>query len=252
MNSEVFAEPLLQRDALFVLGTGTGVGKTIVSRTITQLWKLREREVCSVKPLEAGSTPGPDGEPHWGDAASHWECCSARGRSLLVEEGVAAREPYLGFPAAIAPWTASQLAGAPIVFDELAGWLRSLADRCRQENVRLLAEGAGGVLVPLTEKETIADLARESGLPVLLVGVTELGTINHTLLSVEALERRGVEMAGVVLSRERGGPWSLAEEAGFRELGEYLRGRAPVLAVAGPATELEVAPLLEPPPPSWA
>ncbi len=251
MTEENFTGPLLRRNALMVLGTGTGVGKTVVARAIAALWKLRGEEVCSVKPVETGSSPGPDGHPRWTDSASHWECSSPRGRALIVAAGVAPEEPCFGFPPPIAPWTASLLAGTPISFGELTGWLRSLAARCGEQGIRLLAEGAGGVLVPLSETECFADLARESGLPVLLVGRTELGTINHTLLSVEALERRGVELAGVVLSRQRGGPWSLAEEAGLRELGILLHGRTPLFAIAGEAEGLEAAPLLEPPPPSW-
>ena len=65
----------------------------------------------------------------------------------------------------------------------------------------MLVEGAGGLLVPLTERETYADLAVALGLPVLVVARAGLGTVNHTALTVEALRARGLALAGVVLNR---------------------------------------------------
>jgi dethiobiotin synthetase len=97
----------------------------------------------------------------------------------------------------------------------------------------MLVEGAGGLLVPLTEKLTMADFAREIGLPLVVVARAALGTINHTLLTLEAAERRGLTLAGVVISHASGS-LGAAEEANLgalrAALGERLAGEVPHFA----------------------
>jgi dethiobiotin synthetase len=86
--------------------------------------------------------------------------------------------------------------------------------------VRWIVEGAGGALVPINEREMMADLMKELGMPILVAARTAVGTINHTLMTLEALQRRSIEVAGIVLV---GSPDPHAREA------IEARGRVPVL-----------------------
>jgi len=92
---------------------------------------------------------------------------------------------------------AARLAGVEISLAHLVDTARALAAR----HAALVVEGAGGLVVPLTPRETFADLAVALGLPVLVVARAGLGTVNHTALTVEALRARGLAIAGVVLNR---------------------------------------------------
>jgi dethiobiotin synthetase len=120
-------------------------------------------------------------------------------------------------------------AGATV---DLAG-IRKAFDALAARHDAMVVEGAGGLLVPLTDGFTMADLAAELRLPVLLVARAALGTINHTLLSVEAIAARGLPLAGVVVSHA-GGPLADADArnlAALREaLGDRLLGEVPPLA----------------------
>ena len=105
------------------------------------------------------------------------------------------------FEAPLAPLVAARLEGRLLELDVVAGAVESLAAR----HEVLLVEGAGGLLVPVGESWTIADLAVRLGLPLVVVARAGLGTVNHTLLTVEAARRRGLHVAGVVLNGRRPG-----------------------------------------------
>ncbi len=92
---------------------------------------------------------------------------------------------------------AARLEGVEVRLEVILDAARALAAR----HAALLVEGAGGLLVPLTERATYADLAVALGLPVLVVARAGLGTVNHTALTVEALRARGLAVAGVILNR---------------------------------------------------
>jgi dethiobiotin synthetase len=104
--------------------------------------------------------------------------------------------PY-SFTPPLAPGVAARLAGVEISLSRLVDAARALAAR----HAALVVEGAGGLMVPLTPRETSADLAVALGLPVLVVARAGLGTVNHTALTVEALRARRLPIAGVVLNR---------------------------------------------------
>jgi dethiobiotin synthetase len=133
----------------------------------------------------------------------------------------------------VTPWTFA-VPAAPPVAARLAGQCLSLADlheavrrQARPEAV-LLVEGVGGLLCPLTERETVADLARLLALPLVIVARRALGTLNHTLLTVEVARGRGLAVAGVVVS-ETTPPCGPAEASNVEELRRF---DVPVLAVA--------------------
>jgi dethiobiotin synthetase len=169
---------------LFVTGTDTGVGKTEVACALLRVARAGGLDAVGMKPAQSGAT---DGEPT--DAE----------RLLAACDGVEPLEaicPYvLGAP--LAPAVAARLEGREVSLARIVGAARALAAR----HAAVLVEGAGGLLVPLTERETYAELAAALGLPVLVVARAGLGTINHTALTVEALRARGVAIAGIVLNR---------------------------------------------------
>jgi dethiobiotin synthetase len=111
------------------------------------------------------------------------------------------------FAEPLAPWTAAQRSRAVVRLAPIVRAARELANR----HEWLVVEGVGGLLVPLTARATVADLATELGLPLLLVARPELGTLNHTLLSLECAARRRLSVLGIILNHSRPppqDPWS--------------------------------------------
>jgi dethiobiotin synthetase len=156
----------------FVTGTDTDVGKTVVSA-----WLLTHLDASYWKPVQAGTTLETD-------SMAVRRLAELSGDRILPEVYV--------LPEAIAPHEAARRAGIAIDMAKLA--VPPVTDRL------LVVEGAGGMLVPLTETAYVIDLAAELHLPVILVARSTLGTINHTLLSIEALRRRGLPLAGVIMN----------------------------------------------------
>jgi dethiobiotin synthetase len=169
---------------LFVTGTDTGVGKTEVACAVVTGARAAGLDVGAMKPAESGATPG---EP-------------SDSERLRAAAG-GGDDPALVCPyrlsAPLAPAVAARLEGIEIRLEAVLAAARALAAR----HAALLVEGAGGLLVPLTARETYADLAVALGLPVLVVARAGLGTVNHTALTVEALRARRLPIAGVVLNR---------------------------------------------------
>ncbi len=169
---------------LFVTGTDTGVGKTEVACALVAGWRARGLDVGVMKPAQSGVE---DGEPT--DADRLRDAAGGADPLALVC-------PY-SLRAPLAPAVAARLEGVEISLAHLVACAGELARR----HQALLVEGAGGLLVPLTESHTYADLAAALGLPVLLVARAGLGTVNHAALTCEALRARGLAVAGVVLNR---------------------------------------------------
>jgi len=169
---------------LFVTATDTGVGKTEVACALLRGLRARGVDAAGMKPAQSGVSPG---EPS--DADRLLAAAGGADPAALVC-------PY-SFAAPLAPGVAARLAGQEIALSRILDAARALAAR----HAFLVVEGAGGLLVPLTPRETYADLAVALGLPVLVVARAGLGTVNHTALTVEALRARGLAIAGVVLNR---------------------------------------------------
>jgi dethiobiotin synthetase len=196
---------------LFFTGTDTGVGKTVVTAAVARALLLQGRSPRVCKPVATG-TSGISEDTRQLAAAVH-----ATPEQLT----------------SITRWTFSEPA-APPVAARAAGirlGLEDVVDAVREaghEAEILLVEGIGGLLCPLTEKETVADLVRELALPLVVVARRSLGTLNHTLLTVEAALARGLRTVGVVIS-ETTPPASLADETNVEELRRRLP--IPILAV---------------------
>jgi dethiobiotin synthetase len=174
---------------LFVTGTDTGVGKTTVSAALLAAWRRSGRRVAPLKPIETGC----DGVPPDLVPADALRLAAAAG---LADTPVDVLCPNrYALPAS--PEAASRAEGRPVDLDAID---RAHARLAAGADL-VLVEGAGGLLVPIAPGVLMADLAARLGATLLLVARASLGTINHTLLTVEAARRRGLAVAGVILNR---------------------------------------------------
>lgn len=162
---------------LWVLGTDTGVGKTFVSAAIAEAWAAGG-PVAYRKPFQTGVTglddPGSDAS-------------AVRGPGITVESSVILRAP-------LSPLAAAEQEGARIDLEEVRAWCQ------RPAGGRVLLEGVGGLMVPLTGDRHFLAWASDLGIPCVLVARGGLGTLNHTLLSAEALMLRGWRIAAVIVN----------------------------------------------------
>lgn len=163
---------------VFVTGTDTNVGKTVVSAAVMH----RYRALAGLrywKPVQTGIEQDDD---------------TREVARLAGLEDARVRVDGVRLPRPLSPHLSAALAGTRIE-------VRTLIDLAWQEasDTRWVIEGAGGVLVPLNERELMVDLISLLGVPALIAARSTLGTINHTLLTIEALRARAVPIAGVVL-----------------------------------------------------
>lgn len=163
-------------NGLFVTGTDTEVGKTVVTASLAAALRARGLPVRAIKSIATGGTaPGPDAAL-LGMAAGHLPLVT---RCFL--------DPC-------APDRAARQVGLTLDLDELVAAIRELAG----SGVPLI-EGVGGWRVPLTPQHDVADLAASLGLPVLVVAANRLGVLNHALLTVNSVLDRGLTLAGLIL-----------------------------------------------------
>ncbi|MDO8720330.1 MAG: dethiobiotin synthase [Polaromonas sp.] len=174
--------------SLFVTGTDTGVGKTLVSAGLLHALARYHPRVVGMKPVAAG-TELIDGVAANDDVLALRAASSCRVPPELDN-------PVL-LPDALSPHIAAQRAGVRIDIEHLVACQRALALRADA----VVVEGAGGFMVPLSALETGADLAGALGLPVLLVVGLRLGCLNHALLTAEAIRARGLTLAGWVANQ---------------------------------------------------
>ena len=202
---------------LFVTGTDTGVGKTVVASAIARVLRRSGRRVGVLKPVATGV-----GEAGRVDDAE--DLIAAIGGGVLVRDVTP-----LVFRAPMAPVVAARLEGRPLAHAEVRNAARAGLDRWATCADVLIFEGVGGLLCPLAEGSTVADLAIELDLPLVIVARRALGTLNHTLLTIEAASRRGLRLAGVVLNGSEPTNAPLVESSNAAELARRLRD-LPILA----------------------
>jgi dethiobiotin synthetase len=193
---------------LFVTGTDTGVGKTLVAAGLLRLARRRGLVPIPFKPVETGCDPEPL------DARRLWRAA----RPPIPPDDVCLHA--LRLPAA--PALAAAAAGRRLDIGAIVDRAQGLA----AQGDLLVVEGAGGLLVPYGDGLTTADLAARLGLPLLVVGRMALGTINHVALTLAEAARRGLPVAGCILSRTE--PAIGAHEDGNVELIAALTGRRPL------------------------
>jgi dethiobiotin synthetase len=202
---------------LFITGTDTGVGKTYVAAAIVSLLRHQGVRVGAYKPAVSGSEQGEQG-PIWRDV----ELLSSALGGTFPREAICPQR----FRAPLAPPVAARCEGREVD----AALLRAGADWWRERVDLLMVEGAGGLLSPLTDSESVADLARDLGFPLLIIARLGLGTINHTLLTVEAAQRRGLPVAGIIMN-QAANPEATDESTASNRDELARRTNVPILAV---------------------
>lgn len=214
----------------FVTGTDTGVGKTVAACALVRALLRAGVDTAAMKPVETGvGAAGPL------DA-------------LALSQAAGGGDPLadvcpLQFALPAAPLVAAQHEGRSIDLDCVLEAFERLSARHRA----VVVEGAGGLLVPISQRDDMASLAERLELPLIVVARPSLGTINHTLLTLAVADQRGLEVAGVVISHQA--PISEADEENLAhlraELGERLLSEIPFLArEPQPAVEFPVQALI--------
>jgi dethiobiotin synthetase len=218
---------------LFVTATDTGVGKTVVTAALAHLLRERGLAVGICKPVQSGNLA----EDPEGDAA------------LLARLGgfdtLAAGVCVYAFAAPLAPRVAAEREGRRVELDPILERVR----RLEASHDAVLVEGAGGLLVPLAEGLTIADLAARLGYALVVVARPGLGTVNHTALTVTVARSLGLDVAGVILNGP-GDPNDESEADNPRLIEELAKvtvlGRTPWLGgpLSAPKVAAELAPAI--------
>lgn len=197
----------------FVAGTDTDVGKTLVSA-----WLLTHLDGSYWKPIQAGTVPTTDSDTVQ--------------RLAELPVGRVLPEAYL-LPEPMAPHEAARRAGIALDMDKIV---------LPPHDGHVVVEGAGGLMVPIAGGAYMIDLADALDLPIILVARSTLGTINHTLLSLEAIRRRGLPLAGVVIS----GPETPHNRAAIERFGQVeVIAEIPFLDTVNREALLSVEPELD-------
>jgi dethiobiotin synthetase len=171
----------------FITGTDTNVGKTVVTACLANLFNNRGENVGVMKPIETGVDP---------------ECSSSANsdaKFLIEVTGVKdALEdvcPYrLKTPAS--PYQAARVEGKELYPEKILEKFRAL----QSKHSMMLVEGIGGLLVPITRRYNVTNLALQMNLPLIIVSPIQIGILNHTLLTINAARQHGLEVAGVILN----------------------------------------------------
>lgn len=202
---------------LFLTGTDTGVGKTYVAALLTRALRRAGMDTAPMKPICCGDRA---------DAEALFEACDREVPLDLINP--------VWFRTPAAPYTAAVVENRPA---DLA-LVRSAFGRLRSRHRSLIVEGVGGWMAPIAREYFVADLAAEMGLPVGIVVLNRLGAINHAMLTVRDIERRGIQFAGIVLNHVEptGGDVSASTN---RAVLEDLLGAPVLLEIAPHQTELE-------------
>ncbi|HYF40595.1 MAG TPA: dethiobiotin synthase [Gemmatimonadales bacterium] len=168
---------------ILVTGTDIGVGKTWVACALARSLRESGKQVVAIKPVETGCSAQPS------KSEDGVRLARATGQSQPAHAIIRLPDP-------IAPVLSSERAGAEIDFDALVLKIERYAESAEYA----IIEGAGGLLAPVTWEWNMADMARVLGARALVVAADRLGTINHTLLTLSALELAGIACVGVVLT----------------------------------------------------
>lgn len=186
----------------FITGTDTGVGKTVIAGALILIIRHLGFRVCGMKPIETGCLKSeirvlpPESEEF-----------RIRDRALIPADGMFLKEiadlddsidliTPVRFENPLAPFPASEIEGIPVDIEKIK---EAYAELSRKYDA-VVVEGIGGLLVPLRRDYFVLDLARDFGLPVIIVSRPGLGTINHTLLTVHYAMKEGLAIAGIIIN----------------------------------------------------
>ncbi|MBN1764737.1 MAG: dethiobiotin synthase [Sedimentisphaerales bacterium] len=197
---------------LFVTGTDTGVGKTLVAGAIAHQLAGEGMKVGVFKPVATGCRLEREGLVSR-DAEFLAHCCDSR-FSLDEINPIRYKQP-------LAPSVAAEMSQREIDWDKLQIAYQNIS---KGSDVTIV-EGIGGVMVPLARDYMVADLIKDMGLPVLIVARNSLGTINHTLMTVELCRNKGIKIAGVIINQYITDSCDTSEETNPRIISEISRIR---------------------------
>ena len=187
----------------FVTGTDTGVGKTIITAALIKAAHILGFKACGMKPIETGCKREENREGN---------------NSLIPSDGTFLREitgtgesigliTPISFENPLAPLPASEIEDKPIDLDKIKTAYKELSSRYDI----IIVEGIGGLLVPILRDYFVVDLARDFGLPIIVASKPGLGTINHTMLTVNYAIKEGFDVAGIIINYTRPPENTLAE-----------------------------------------
>jgi len=195
--------------AIFITGTGTGVGKTFITGGLAVSMLRQNINVNVIKPIASG------GKVRNGSLVSD--------DALILQQAIGDKLPIsvinpICYHAPLAPAVAAELEKSPLDLDKAKNSIKSL----EKESEILLIEGIGGLMVPLSYDYLVLDLIKELDTPIIIVSDSRLGTLNHTILSVSAAKSRNVEIIGIILNCSLAEKPSLAEKTNPVVLKRYL------------------------------
>jgi dethiobiotin synthetase len=199
---------------IFITGTDTGVGKTVVSATLALLLRMKGVKVGVMKPVTSGC------REENGSLVSDDALLLSQAAGVPYSSDVA---PYL-LREPLAPSEAARIDGVRIDFAHV----RDAYNRLAAAHDFMIVEGAGGLMVPLAGGLLVADLVRELDLPLLVVARPNLGTINHAVLTCFAAQQMKITVSGVIINNYPETP-TLAEQGAAHQIGSLCG--APVLGV---------------------
>ena len=207
---------LPRKAGLFITGTDTGVGKTLIAGAIARILTEGGKRVGVFKPIATGCRRDWEGLI---SEDTEFLACSANSEMPL------STITPVGYITPAAPIVSAAREGRPIEFSRIAS---AYEDICRHSDV-VIVEGIGGVRVPLTEEFDVLDLAVEFDLPVVIVARPNLGTINHTLMTIDCVRAAHLTIAGLVINGYDATKAAVAEDTA----GEVIARQSgvPVLAV---------------------
>lgn len=183
----------------FVTGTDTGVGKTVIAAALIKAVGLLGLKACGMKPIETGCI-------RKGDAMIPSDGMFLKGIARM-DEAVSHITPCC-FEHKLAPMVSAEIEGLPVNIDKI----RKAFDELTKVYQSIVVEGIGGLLVPINKNYFVLDLARELGLPLIVVSRPDLGTINHTLLTINYALKEGLKVAGIIINYTYSSEGSMAEE----------------------------------------
>ena len=201
-------------DGFFITGTDTDAGKTVFSALLLAALRRRGLDAVPMKPVQTGCSGAGTPDLDYALSMAKLEPTSQEYKQMV---------PYR-FTPACSPHLAAELEEAPEA--EITEIIRA-ARELSSSRACLLVEGAGGILVPLNRREMMRDLMCALRMPVILVARPGLGSINHSLLSVEALRAVGLEIAGIVFVSTASGGTEWIEKDNIRTIEQF--GKVPVL-----------------------
>lgn len=167
------------KQGIFITGTDTGVGKTLISSLLVSYRLAQHWSVRYFKPIQTG-----------GDS----DCDTVKNLTACSEDTLI--RPLFSFPKPLAPFSAAKEDNQTIDIQVIVDYWQTC------EAGFYIVEGAGGLLVPLAKNTLIRDLIKALNLPLLIVASTRLGTMNHTLLTIEAAQKAEIPIKGIIFSGE--------------------------------------------------